>query len=58
MQEFVGFHDSCIKEIKYVSGCYVDRERSMQPINSIRKVEVVFQSQIAKKEPLKFILIS
>ena len=53
MQEFKGFHDSCIKEIKYVSGCYVDDNRAMQPINTIRKVEIIFQSQISKVRTLE-----
>lgn len=53
MQEYVGFHDSCIKEIKYVSGSYVNENRSMQPFNDVRRVEVLFQSQIAKKRDLE-----
>ena len=27
------FHDSCIKELRYVSGAYVDRDYSMYPLN-------------------------
>lgn len=39
------FHDSCIKEMRYLSGAYVDKELSMYPINSIRNLRVIFQQQ-------------
>lgn len=47
MEEFCYFHDSCIKEMNYVSGCYVDVNRAMQPINVNRTVEIIFQSQMS-----------
>lgn len=53
MKEFSCFHDSCIKEIKYISGCYVDKDRSMQPINNVRKVVILFQSQMAQNRTLE-----
>ena len=38
--EFMGklayFHDSCLKELKYVSGAYIE-EHYMQPINKKRE---------------------
>lgn len=39
------FHDSCIKEIKYVSGAYVDDDLSMYPINDKRLLKIIVQSQ-------------
>ncbi len=39
------FHDSCIKEIKYVSGAYVNEDLSMYPINNQRLLNVVIQCQ-------------
>ncbi len=45
MQEFNWFHDSCIKELKYYSGGYVGEDGSMYPFNSVRCVEMIFQSQ-------------
>jgi len=50
MNKFGFFHDSCIKEIKYISGGYVskkvsDKNRTMCPVNSIRSVYIIFQSQ-------------
>ena len=47
MREFNYFHDSCIKEIKYCSGGYVDDKGAMYPFNSERSVNVIFQSQNA-----------
>lgn len=39
------FHDSCIKEMKYLSGAYVDNDLSMYPINDNRILSVVIQRQ-------------
>ena len=39
------FHDSCIKEIKYLSGAYVDNELAMYPINETRSLNVIIQRQ-------------
>jgi hypothetical protein len=48
MQEFNWFHDSCIKELDYYSGGYVDEDGSMYSFNSSRCVKMIFQSQNAK----------
>ena len=39
------FHDSCIKEMKYVSGAYVNDDLSMYPLNSVNTLSVIFQRQ-------------
>lgn len=39
------FHDSCVKEIKYCSGAYVDADLSMQAINHVRSLNIIIQSQ-------------
>ena len=39
------FHDSCIKEFKYTSGAYVDKDLSMYPINDKRKLRMIIQRQ-------------
>ncbi len=39
------FHDSCIKEIHYVSGAYVDKNIQMLPINDKRTLTLVIQRQ-------------
>lgn len=39
------FHDSCLKEIRYISGAYVDGELAMIPTNISRKLSVIIQRQ-------------
>lgn len=39
------FHDSCIKELKYISGAYVNKELSMLPINRQRILNMIIQRQ-------------
>ena len=46
MDVFGHFHDSCIKEINYVSGAFVDEDLSMSPVNDKRELEVIFQRQV------------
>lgn len=45
MSLFGGFHDSCLKEIKYISGAYVNNDLSMHPFNKDRSLKVIFQRQ-------------
>ena len=45
MNKIYYFHDSCIKEIKYLSGAYVDEKLSMYPINDRRILKVIIQRQ-------------
>ena len=40
-----GFHDSCIKELKYISGAYVNKELGMFPVNEQRRLNVILQRQ-------------
>lgn len=53
MEKFDGFHDSCIKEMKYVSEAYVNKMGEIHPVNTIRKVEMVFQSQLARYKTIE-----
>lgn len=46
MEFFHGFHDSCIKELKYISGAYVGDNCGMFPYNKIADLSVIFQTQI------------
>lgn len=39
------FHDSCIKELRYISGAYVDEGLSMYPLNDKRILDVIIQRQ-------------
>ncbi len=45
MEKMCCFHDSCIKEISYLSGAYVSDDLSMHPLNSRRVLRVVIQRQ-------------
>ena len=48
MERVCYFHDSCIKEISYISGAYVDENLSMYPLNNRRVLRVVIQRQYEK----------
>jgi len=45
MGQTFSFHDSILHEIRYVSGSYVKNDNTMCPIDDIRQVTMVFQSQ-------------
>ena len=45
MEKVCNFHDSCIKEMCYVSGAYVNVDRSMHPRNDRRVLRVLIQRQ-------------
>ena len=45
LKDILYFHDSCIKEMNYYSGAYVDDQLSMYPINDVRKLSVILQRQ-------------
>ena len=41
-----GFHDSCIKELNYISGAYVAEDFGMHPLNTKRCLKLIIQSQM------------
>ncbi len=45
---FSYFHDSCIKEIVYISGGYIEETGEMNPFDSIKSLIIIFQSQNSK----------
>lgn len=45
MEKMIYFHDSCLKELKYLSGAYVGEKLSMHPVNDCRTLKVIFQRQ-------------
>ena len=47
------FHDSCIKELHYVSGAYVNEELSMYPINDKRICRVIIQRQSSDRSMIE-----
>ena len=48
LNRFRFFHDSCLKELKYQSGAYVNSDLSMYPINNCRTLSVIIQRQDAE----------
>lgn len=40
-----GFHDCCIKELRYLSGAFVNENLDMYPLNDQRKLYIIFQRQ-------------
>ncbi len=48
MERVCNFHDSCIKEINYLSGAYVNDSFSMFPLNDRRVLRVIIQRQYEK----------
>lgn len=40
-----GFHDSCLKELKYISGAYVNEKLMMLPVNKQRILSMIIQRQ-------------
>lgn len=53
MESVCYFHDSCIKEISYISGAYVDENLSMHPLNDRRILRVVIQRQNEKNSMIE-----
>lgn len=47
MERIYHFHDSCIKEMRFVSGAYVTDDLSMYPINEKRSLSVIIQRQFS-----------
>lgn len=47
------FHDSCIKELKYVSGAFVNNNLSMYPVNDRRLLNVIIQRQFEDKSVIE-----
>ena len=45
MESAYDFHDSCIKEMRYISGAYVQENKAMYPLNDQRKLSVIIQRQ-------------
>lgn len=51
------FSDSCIKEVKYVSGGYVNEDLSMQAINTKRIVYIYFQRQYSTLSAIEMMFV-
>lgn len=50
LEEYCGFHDSCLVELNYKSGTYIDEEKSMNfGTNKEIELHMIFQSQCTEK---------
>lgn len=47
------FHDSCIKEMKYLSGAYVDESLDMYPVNDRRTLSMIIEQQVKQHSVLE-----
>jgi hypothetical protein len=54
MEEVCGFHDSVIKELHYISGAFVDTDKSMKPVEDIRSILIQVQSQQCRNFAIEF----
>lgn len=45
METLGDFHDSCVKEMRYISGAYVNADLSMYAVNDKRILKVIIQRQ-------------
>lgn len=55
MEQFGSFHDSCIKEARYVSGAYVNTDYSMLAENGRRDLCLLFQRQESGPEAIELV---
>ncbi|MBE7030715.1 MAG: hypothetical protein E7409_04715 [Ruminococcaceae bacterium] len=53
LELYGNFHDSCLKELRYISGAFVNKNLGMHPINDKRKLYVVFQRQCEKNPTIE-----
>lgn len=53
MKKIFFFHDSCIKELKYVSGAYVSERLGMYPVNDHRTLSIVIQRQFEENSTIE-----
>ncbi len=45
LEKVYDLHDSCIAELRYISGAYVDENRAMYPFNDKRNLRVLIHQQ-------------
>lgn len=53
MEKIDFFHDSCIKQLKYLSDAYVNDDLSMYPVNDCRILNVIIQRQFEKNSTIE-----
>ena len=53
MEKVYYFHDSCVKEMSYISGAYVNDSLAMHPLNDRRILRVIIQRQFAENSMIE-----
>lgn len=53
MERVYDFHDSCVKEISYISGAYVEDSLWMHPLNDRRILRVIIQRQFGENSMIE-----
>ena len=53
LEKMCYFHDSCIKEMSYISGAYVGENLAMHPLNDRRVLRVLIQRQYEKNSMIE-----
>ena len=53
LEEAGFFHDTCLTELRYISGAYVGKDLAMYPINDKRKVNVFIQRQEVERNTIE-----
>ena len=54
MKSAYGFHDSCLKSLDYISGSEVFEDKSMRPVDCIRTLRMIIDSQCCDSIELVF----
>lgn len=49
------FYDACIKEVKYTSGSYVGDDLRMKPIDDLRQLHIIIQTQHKEHSVIEFV---
>lgn len=49
------FYDACIKEVKYISGSYVGDDSRMKPIDDLRQLHIIIQTQHKEHSVIEFV---
>ena len=52
MDEHDEFHDSCLKELKYISGAYANG-KGMHPVNDLKILKIIFQGRFQNSDVIE-----
>jgi len=55
LARFGYFFDACIKEVKYVSGSFVNKDYSMHPFDDLRQLYMIIQTQHKEHSVIEFL---